>query len=343
MSERPRYSPEEVESFNVQRQLHQERWQKKELEYLKKMNGPFGFIYGNRYRAAESFAHSEALEENGLEFREWERNAQPVFEHMKARRDDPEGEGKKYRILILILGGGMLGPYSAGQVRGLNEVGFTADKAEVIVAASAGGGTGVYYMGGPEQTKKGGSIFYDECRNPEFINLLRLKRVLNSEVITQTMRQGEKAVDKDVIRNSPAEFYVAVTRKADQKHSELINVKTATSGGKPDVIAAVGASMNVPLFRGPGVEVNEQEYIDGSFDAMPVEEIVERFKPTDILVLPNMPFGYPDAFKEGGVTTMDTDPEKIRAAIIASARATIQAFGEKQPEQIDLYEPKGNA
>ena len=74
---------------------------------------------------------------------------------------------------------------------------------------------------------------------------------------------------------------------------EFINAKTASPGLRP----AMRASMSVPLVAGEVPPVNGIAYVDGSFDPMPLKEIIERFKPTDILILPNTPFECLDAFR----------------------------------------------
>lgn len=327
------------------------------------------------------------------EFQEWQAALKPVIDAFKSKRDDPEGEGKKHKIVVLILGGGMRGPYSAGQVMGLNEMGLTADKADAVVGISAGAGTGSYYMTGPEGTRKGASIFYDECDTKEFLNVARVTHMLDATIVGAAMRGSEKYLDQTAIRKSPTEFYAVVTRRESQE-AELINVKDA----KPDMVAPIEASMNVPLLRAPGIPVNENslsiEYIDGGFDPLPLQLLIDKFKPTDgrdlnFLVMTNTPFNTIETFREStgvskylprtgspgtikkflqvtrdlrklleslkkeqninvgvlwppdcGLHVLDTDAGMIELAENDAARDTIEQFGEKQPEKIEMYTPK---
>ena len=223
-----------------------------------------------------------------LELKGWQEDLKPVVDAFKAKRDDPEGEGKKHKILILSLGGGMRGPYGAGQVVGLNEMGLTADKADVLYGISAGAADLAYYAGGPENTKRGASIYSDECNSPEFLsfNPKRLNNMMRAvDVVGGAMRKGEKALNVEAIRNLPGEVYVQVTT-VDGHEAEMVDVKTAD----PDMISAFEASMNVPLLNAPGVKVNGKEYIDGGFDPLPIQKLIDKFHPTDILILPNTPF-----------------------------------------------------
>lgn len=223
-----------------------------------------------------------------IELKRWQESLKPVVAAFKAKRDYPEGEGKKHRILILSLGGGMRGPYGAGQVIGLNEMELTAEKVDILYGISAGAADLAYYAGGPENTKKGASIYSDECNSPEFLSF-HPKRINNMmravDVVGGAMRKGEKALNVDAIRNLPGEVYVQVTT-VEGHEAEMINVKTAT----PDIISAFEASMNVPILNAPGVKVNGKEYIDGGFDPLPIQKLINKFHPTDILILPNTPF-----------------------------------------------------
>ena len=56
------------------------------------------------------------------------------------------------------------------------------------------------------------------------------------------------------------------------------------------MLSVIHASMAIPGLYGKTVFVNDEECLDGSFDPFPIQEIIDRFNPTDILVLPNHPF-----------------------------------------------------
>ena len=227
------------------------------------------------------------------ERREWDEKLAPVIESLKLKRDDPENEGKKRKVLIFALGGGLRGPYGAGQVIALNEMGITADKVDVLVGASAGMADLVYYAGGPEQTYIGSSIYYDECTTKEFLDVSRVTHVMDARVAAKSMRSGEKAIDQDAIRRIPTEVYALVT-PINEPNAKLVDIKSA----KPDMIAPIEASMNVRLIRAPGTEVNGEQAEDGSFGSFEIQQLIDKFHPTDILVLPNIPFRKMAEFKK---------------------------------------------
>lgn len=247
-------------------------------------------------KIANKYVMQEQAERENLDFdrrleeerREWDERLKLVIEALRAKRDDPEGEGKKRRVLIYGLGGGMRGPYGAGQVAALNEMGFTAeilDENDALVGSSAGFDDLIYYADGLEQTYKGASIYYEECTTKEFLDMTNAKQVMNIHVVGQAMRKGEKKLDTEHLHNLKVQIH-AVVNQVDGADAELVDVKTAT----PDMISAAEASMNVRLLKAPGIEVNGKHMEDGSFGSFPIQKLIDKFQPTDILVLPNIPF-----------------------------------------------------
>lgn len=220
------------------------------------------------------------------ERREWDEMLKPVIEILKQKRENTV-ESKRHKVIIYALGAGMRGPYGAAQTRGLEEIGVTAEKVEVLVGASAGMADLIYYASG--QVALGTANYYDECTSEEFIDLSRVKQVLNVSVIGRSMRAGEKAVDRKRVNDIPTEVY-ALTTPVNSTKAELVDVKTA----KPGMIDAVEASMNVRLLRAPAIDVNGIQMEDGSFGSFEIQQLIDRFqepgKDLTILVLPNIPF-----------------------------------------------------
>lgn len=282
----------------------------------------------------EQLRQADLERRNHPEYQEWQKMLQVVLEHFKAKRDDPEGEGKNYRILIFALGGGMRGPYGAGDVAGLNEVGLTADKADILAGISAGAANLIYYAGGKLHTLRGAAIYYYQCATKAFLNVLgRPQHMMDSRVVIDVMRQGPQAVDQETVRKGP-EFYAGITPK-DDPHApvEFADIKKS----KPDLITPVGASMNVPILFAPGIKVNTGgltiEYIDGAFGELPLEELTERFGPTDILVLPNIPFQRVEDFKPTG-SWVERLP---RSGSVGTIRKFLQVAGELR-KSLEFFE-----
>lgn len=311
-------APLQEEEITDDYHFHVQRWERMAQAYKEK---PWflKLVQGQnplKEKSADDFMYDEALRDNASfekrqheEYEQWHEHLKEVLQRLQLRRryldspDDPESqEGKEIRPLLLILGGGMKGPYSAGQVVGLNEVGITADTFENIIGISAGAGTAAYYAAGPEQTKLGASIFYEECASKTFIDWARgLGRIMNVQVLTERfMGTGKKKLDEEAVHECPAGVYFGATKleKGDVEPEEIfIDAKEAA----PDLRTAMRASMTVPLVAGEVPPVNGVEYVDGAFDPLPIQKVIEQFDPTDILILPNVPFDRLDAFKQSNL------------------------------------------
>lgn len=280
-------------------EFYQQRYQ----AIADRRNKSLGKLFGRKVTAEEVATEFEKLKQEDLErrkhpeFQEWQPSLKLVLEHFKANRDHTGMEKKPYRILIFGCGGGMRGPLGAGHVAGLNEVGLTANKADVLVGISAGLANLFYYAGGKLHTLRGAAIYYHQCATKAFLNLLRLHHVMDARVVGDVMKDGPQKIDQYTVRNGP-EIYAGITPKDDPSAPvEFVDMKKARSG----LLSPAIATMNVPILFAPGVKVNMGsltiEYIDGAFGSIPIEELIEKFNPTDILVLPNVPFQRIEDFK----------------------------------------------
>lgn len=334
MSERASlYNLSEPERTPAEFEFHQKRFEKMAKEFNERgiLQKIIDWRRGIGWKAEMQpidFAHEEAIRDNAdferrktEEFQAWEKNLKPVIEHLLKQRDLSAAEGKRFKIVLLILGGGMKGPYSAGQALGLHEMGL-GKVFDVVVGISAGAGTAAYFSAGEEQARIGTSLFYEECTTKNFIDFRRWKKIMDVDFIVHSMRRGEKALDQKAIMDSPQELYVGVT-KAETFESELINVKTA----KPDMISPFHASMAAPIAYREAVEVNDGKYIDGAFDPMPVEKVIEKFHPTDILILPNTPFDRMDAFEvKPGEYIVSELLEGVSRVVPVASLGTVEKF-----------------
>lgn len=400
----PQKAPEKPAEFA----FHQKRFEKMAEEHadrgwLKRL------LDRNAEMTSEDFAHDEALRDldafnkrQHAEFKEWEKGLKVVVERLKEKKKNPEST--EIRPLLLILGGGMKGPYSAGQVVGLNEAGITSEVFDTIVGISAGAGAAAYYTAGPEQTRVGTSLFYEECTTPAFINFARLRDIMSINTLMKWMG-GPKKLDEGAVRRSRSKLYFGVTRLSEVNKAaedpkadfiDAINAQPTLDSEHSRILSAMRSSMSVPMVNQEVPPVNGIEYVDGAFDPMPIQAAIEKFNPTDILVLPNTPFERLDAFKlstgeyivaellkkfgspgsllslgqmekfllikeqlrksmefikeqqgvnvgiiwppDSGLSTFGQKPDEIKAAVLESARGVVEAFGEKQPHEIRLYE-----
>ncbi len=235
------------------------------------------------------------LDKLDAEYALWKEMLVPVTEHIKHARDNPETT--PYRPLLLVLGGGLKGPYSAGGVLGLHYAGIPPRSFKQLVGISTGAPVITYYAGGLEQTALGSSLYYEECTTRDFINFARPWKIMDVERLTHDwMAQGAKQYNEEAVNNCGAELWYGVTRAIQREaaaEEEFVNGSTA----QPSRLAAIRASASVPLVAGAVPPVNEIAYNDGAFDPLAIEKIIEQFDPTDILILPNIPFDRLDTFQ----------------------------------------------
>jgi predicted patatin/cPLA2 family phospholipase len=203
--------------------------------------------------------------------------------HRKAAGD------RSIRPLLLVLGGVMRGAYGAGGVIGLHRAGL-GHAFDTVVGASTGAPTGSYFVAGEEQTKTRISIYYEECADRgrgyyPFISFRRFWNIFDVEWLSSVFREGKKAIDVVAIRKSRTKLFYHVMNY-HRGNFDFIDAKTA----QPDLFAALRASMSVPGISGQPIVVNHNAFLDALCDPFPLHGVIERFHPTDILVLPNITF-----------------------------------------------------
>lgn len=308
----------------LERQFHQDRFDKQSQKYTER--GLLKRVLDrNQKLSSVDFAHIEALRDNAefearhtAAFKEYLRQLHAVVENLKKKRDDPNGEGKNIRPLLLILSGGLEGPYGAGQAIALKEMGL-GKTFNQVVGISTGAAIGGYFLSGNPEIAP--SIYYEEMVKPEFFNPHRVNKMVDIDYTMQVLSTGPKALDTEAIIDNPTEFWVqAVNDKTGE--AELINTKTAKQG----VLQAMHASMALPFLYHEKVKVNDGEYVDGGLEPLPLEKVIAQFNPTDILILPNMSFLEADTFK---LTTGERVLAKLlpllpRKGIVALAEKVLQ-------------------
>ncbi len=227
---------------------------------------------------------------------------------------------KAIRPLLLILSGTMRGVYGGGQVSALENFGLQ-DAFDSVIGVSTGAPTAAYFLA--RQAHEGTRIYSEECTKSDFISLRRffaggpladtayLARVFRGEMSRQ-------ALDQSAIQASRTDFFVGVTCARSGK-GELVDAKRA----RPDVVEAIHASIALPGLSPGSVVLDGKPYVDGAGALpLPVRLVVERFQPTDLLVLANRPLGYRGGTAEQllSVFTMKSLPRGVRSAFLSRRR-----------------------
>jgi predicted patatin/cPLA2 family phospholipase len=258
----------------------------------------------------ETLRISEDLEKrNDAEFAEWKKSLDVVVGALKRHKEAKESgktlEGEEMRPLLLIIGAGMRAPYGLGQAIGLESMGFGADTFDNVVGISAGACIASYYVAG--DIEKGASMFWNKLSNKEFINMSRIHQgnvVDVSMAARDMMEDGPDRVNQDTIRNAKTGLYFGVTKQArdgEDFTEEFLDAKKI-----PDMMAGIEATMTIPVISDPsrkGVEIEGENYYDGAFVPLPIDDVIKKFNPTHVLVLPNIPFDRLETFEASGGET----------------------------------------
>jgi predicted patatin/cPLA2 family phospholipase len=191
---------------------------------------------------------------------------------------------KDIKTLLFIPGGGMRGAYAAGSGLALKVLGLI-ESFDNIVAVSAGLGI-AYFSNTIDDAILAASVFTEECTTKEFIDLRRWRRVMDMDFFHDVIRH-RKPLNEVAVRSHRSQFWIGVTDAATGQ-GELIDLKQA----QPDMTTALIASAAMPGSFLEPIAVNGRVYVDGEIALpFPIELMVRKFQPTDILILGNHPKG----------------------------------------------------
>lgn len=212
------------------------------------------------------------------------------FEEVKKQMYDFKKKQSKsqYRPLLLVLGGGQVGVYSAGGVAALEKLGLN-HAFKYAVGISTGAPVISYLLS--KQARVGSTIYYEENTGLEFINFSKLysssyinKYILDVEWLCKVF-SGEvfnKKLNIEKFKDNNTEAYYMVTDVKTFK-PEMINAKKLANP-----VEGIHASCAVPTLYNEEVKIKNKKYIDGDTSAQfPITMIMKKLKPTSILVFAN--------------------------------------------------------
>lgn len=212
-----------------------------------------------------------------------ERNLIDVIKSMLAVTLQLPGWEKK-RILIYFPGGSLRGIHTTAMASALamlnllsNTFYFLGNSAGAIIAA--------YATEGAQGLQRGARLFFDEALSKKQTNPWRFWRVMNIKQTINAMmsRASSKYVGNKAL-SEKTNLYVTAMDKSGLLH--IINPANAD----PCPSEAIRASISMQGICGQMVEVNGTKLFDaGGISALPLEEMILLFQPTDVLILSNRP------------------------------------------------------
>ena len=315
----------EPKPFEEERRDNEERWENKAKAINKKLREELphgeGFAIPNEELVTgEDLMLQEALRDHAdfekrqhIEFKEWQKGLRVVISNFVERATNPES---KRRTLIFIQGGGMKSANTAGRVIGLNMIGLTADKVDAVGGASGGTVSATEYVAGPEETVKGAAMLTGPLASGEFINtgISRVGETVKLAMVKELLEAGEFKLDEEAIRKSKTELFYVVTLPVQGKNDPEVRFLDAK---RLDSMAdGIVSSMSIPFATGKIPKINGITYFDGGFAPLPIDQLIEHFNPTDILVLS------PDSFET--VDNIKPTPAESTIATLAGAASLNQ-------------------
>lgn len=190
---------------------------------------------------------------------------------------------EEIRPLLLNLAGGMQCASSAGTLMGLSE--SHLDKVfDTVVGISAGGPILSYFLNGRQGMNKGSHI-YTNILTDKFIRPERLlsqpDTVIDYEMFEKVLTSGDYAIDMDELHNHRSDFYCTAANMQTAK-TEFFNLKQTDN-----FINTLNATGAMPIVSRK-VLIQGVHFIDGAtIDPLPLEELVARHNPTDMLIITN--------------------------------------------------------
>lgn len=253
------------------------------------------------------------------EFQEWQKDLQLVVHNFKERVKNPDDTENS--TMIIMMGGGMKGPYTAGQALALQMMGITSKTVDMVVGTSTGAVVATAFAAGLEATQKSTTMMLEDLASKNFIDTTRLKEVIKLRLIKQlwTDDRGEYAIDADAIRKNRMDLLYTVTEPVKGSEEPVVKHLDAKTI-EPGMVDGVISSMSIPYVTGEIPEIDGVRNYDGGFGQMNIEDEIGEFKkrhggkpPKNILILPTMPF---ETFDE-----MTPSPSEIKFAKFAKRHA----------------------
>ena len=317
MIERPRYGGFTNGEVPADRSFHEGRWER-EAEEMNKA-ALRGIVF--KKVTPESLMYKEAQRDNeqfkrwiSAEHQIWDEGFQDMARDLLAMRDGTMERPEGFNPVLLALGTGLGSASCTGQNMALEDMGILK-LFKVLIGSSGASGPAAFAAIGESRTAA--SLYMKECTSAAFLNKKGIPK-LDTGVIAREMRSGKKILDTNAVRSSSKEIYAIASDEKTHK-AKLLDLKTAT----PDPVSALEASSAIPFFRGP-VEVDGEHYYDGAFSQLPLEEIIEKFKPTHLLIQPNVAFNYLTSYNYTGPEQAVLWATKNMASV--SSMGTVEEF-----------------
>ena len=207
-------------------------------------------------------------------------NNQKVIERIISRKNKPED---KYKVGLIIEGGGMRGVFGGGAMIGLESLGLT-NCFDHIYGTSSGSCSGAYFLSG--QAKDGASIYWEDLKWFNFIKPWNLQKIMDLDLLFDHVMKKVKPLKSKILKSSKTILKVFV---ADPETGGCLSY---TNHDKVDFLKLMKASCAMPGYYNKTIEINGNKHLDGNIGkAIPIEEALNDGC-TDVLIITTVPEKY---------------------------------------------------
>lgn len=201
-----------------------------------------------------------------------------LYENIRLRSSQLQ-VGLKSEIVtgLVVQGGGMRGIYSMAALMALEECGL-GKGFDHVFGSSAGAINAAYMLA--EQAKLAVTVYLDDISNKNFVNFLRLKKVVDVDFLVDSVLSKHKALNVQNVMDSNSTFHLIMTDYLTSEETVVTN-----RDKNLDLMEAIRATAAMPILYNKVVNVNGRGYIDGGLrDGVPLMRAIKQGC-TDIIVV----------------------------------------------------------
>jgi predicted patatin/cPLA2 family phospholipase len=157
-------------------------------------------------------------------------------------------------VALVAQGGGMRGTYSIAALAALEQEGFTGRFAD-LYGTSAGALNSAYFVAG--QAAAGVDIYVDYLSNERFINLRRVRRIIDIDYLIDEVLRKSVRLKTDRVEALPCRLHVGLT-SVTTGLLDWVDVDRDT-----DIFEVMRATAALPVVFGREISVGGDRYVDG--------------------------------------------------------------------------------
>jgi predicted patatin/cPLA2 family phospholipase len=160
---------------------------------------------------------------------------------------------KKYKLAIVLSGGGMRCSYGAGILEALAD-NHQIKAPEIMIAGSGSSGTAAYFVSG--QYSSLSNIWKNRLCNKKFLDKKRISRIIDIDYLVDVVFKKQEPLDTEKIKNSKIDFYIPAINLSNGQLRYFKNDENV------DIFKIIKASKAMPVYYGKKIIIEGESYSD---------------------------------------------------------------------------------